>query len=218
MENKIDLRLGDCMEFFASTENEAFDLAIVDPPYGVFTKDATGFKGDKKEKLENDVMPGPDYFSALRRVSKAQIIWGGNYFGDHLGRCVAPIIWDKETGANYFADGEMAWTSFPSGTLRIFKFQWCGTFQGNMKEKEHRIHPTQKPVALYSWLLNKFAKPDFKILDTHAGSGSLAVACHRFGCRYVGTEIDPAYFLAASKRLKEEQAQMNFFDTALPLT
>lgn len=198
------------MEGLVSMEKENFDLAIVDPPYGIFTKDATGFKNHSNLKLENDVIPDRDYFDQLRRVSKNQIIFGGNYFGDYLGYCRAPIIWDKQTGDNYFADGEMAWTSFNSGTLRIFRHQWCGAFKDS-ERGDKRVHPTQKPVALYMWLLMNYAEPGMRILDTHAGSGSLAVACHRLNFNYLGFEINPNYYASARKRLDEELSQVRMF-------
>lgn len=206
----IDFRLGDCMEAFVSIENSKFDLAIVDPPYGIFTRDATGFKAVKSEKLENDIAPGKDYFENLLRVSKDQIIFGGNYFGEFLGATRAPIIWDKQTGDNYFADGEMAWTSFETGTLRIFRHQWCGAFKDSERGSP-RIHPTQKPVALYTWILMNYAKPGQLILDTHAGSGALAIACHRLGFDYLGFEIEPKYYAAARKRIDEEMSQIRMF-------
>lgn len=152
----------DCMEGMKSFPDKYFDIACVDPPYGL-EWGGTGFK--KKNIQERNLSavkeweskpPTKEYFNELFRVSKNQIIWGGNYFGDFLGKCKAPIIWDKQTGGNSFADGEYAWTSFETGTLRIFRHQWCGAF----KDSERGIkafHPTQKPIALYKWLLDKFA-------------------------------------------------------------
>lgn len=198
----------EAMELMADNE---FELAIVDPPYGIFTKDATGFKNHSNQKLRDDEIPTEDYFHELERVTKNRIIFGGNYFGAFLGRCMAPIIWDKQTGANYFADGEMAWTSFKTGTLRIFRHQWCGAFKDS-ERGVRSIHPTQKPVALYQWILMNYANPGARILDTHAGSGSLAVACHRLGFDYLGFEIDAEYHAATRKRIDEEMSQMRMFN------
>ena len=123
------------------------------------------------------------------------------------------ILWDKKTEDKYsndFADGELAWTSFKK-PLKIFRFLWHGMIQQNMKEKETRIHPTQKPVALYRWLLDKYAKPDFKILDTHLGSGSNAIACHYYGCNLVAAELDKEYYEAALDRFKKITSQTKLF-------
>jgi len=205
------------MDMMREFPDKHFDLAIVDPPYGIFTKDATGFKNNLNQKLKDDTVPCAEYFSELKRVSRNQIIWGGNYFGDFLGAHRSPIVWDKQTGDNYFADGEMAWTSFATGTLRLFRFQWCGTFQGDMKDKETRIHPTQKPVALYRWLLTHYAKPGDTILDTHLGSGSSAIACHYAGHHLTACELDADYYKAACERIDRETRQQTLFtETSQP--
>lgn len=155
---------------------------------------------------------GKEYFKELQRVSKNQIIWGGNYFADNLPPSQGWIIWDKQHPEGLgFADCEMAWTSFDKAT-RIFKFMWNGMLQGNMKHKETRIHPTQKPIALYEWILNRYSKADDIILDTHVGSASSLIACRKFGHKYVGFEIDKVYYEAAKSRLDKEESQMNIFD------
>ncbi len=123
------------------------------------------------------------------------------------------VVWDKENGASDFADCELAWTSFKTA-VRRFKFQWAGMLQGDMKNKEVRIHPTQKPVKLYQWLLDNYAKPGQRILDTHLGSGSSAIAAHYFGCDFVGCELDADYFNAAQSRFKKETAQLDIFGAA----
>lgn len=155
--------------------------------------------------------PQKDYFAELRRVSKHQIIWGGNYFANLLPNSQCWIVWDKENGENDFADAELAWTSFDKAT-RIFRFRWQGMLQGDMKHKEVRIHPSQKPVALYKWILNKFSKAGDIILDTHVGSGSSLIACHNTNHRYVGFELDKTYYELAKERINRETAQMNIFD------
>lgn len=209
----------DCMDGMREFPDRFFDLAIVDPPYGI------GWSGAKNHMLSclatsqdynpfagDDLSPPPEgYFKELFRVSKNQIIWGANHF---IGRFYKDsscwIVWDKQNGDNFFADCELAWTSF-SGVVRKFTFRWQGMLQGNMAHKEIRIHPTQKPVALYDWLLSRFSKPGDKILDTHVGSASSLIACERAGLPYVGFELDPDYYQKAMERLETERAQMSLF-------
>ena len=209
----IELLNCDCMDYMRGLKDNAFDLAICDPPYGLDWA-GTGFK--KKNIQERNLSkvqdweaspPNQKYFNELKRVSKEQIIWGGNYFLDYLGYCKAPLIWDKGTGDNTFADGELGWTSFKTGTLRIFRHQWCGAFKDSERGiKAH--HPTQKPIALYKWCLHRFASVGYKILDTHLGSGSSAIAAHYAGFDFVGCELDKDYYDAACKRFKEQTAQL----------
>lgn len=144
-------------------------------------------------------------------MSKAQIIWGGNFFLDYLGKCSCMIIWDKARRNMDQADCEIAWTSL-KGQSRIFNFRWNGMLQENMKHKEKRYHPTQKPIALYEWLLERFANPDDIILDTHVGSASSLIACHKTKHRYVGFELDKTYYDIARQRIAEETAQMTIYD------
>lgn len=144
-------------------------------------------------------------------MAKAAIIWGGNYFLDNLGATECLIIWDKKRRGLNFADCEVAWTNIKQ-PCRIFEFKWNGMLQEDMKNKEYRIHPTQKPVALYKWLLNNFAKSGDKILDTHVGSASSLVACRECGFKYVGFEIDEDYFKLAQERLQAAEDQLNIFD------
>lgn len=215
----------DCMEGMKEFPDKYFDLAIVDPPYGIgihkmnFCKSGAKKIGkatrrDYRKTTDWDgAAPTETYFEELTRVSKSQIIWGGNYFADKLPPSKSFICWDKKTAdkfANDFADCELAWASEDLGVARCFRFMWSGMMQGDMKNKEARIHPTQKPVALYTWLLNKYAKPGFKILDTHVGSASSLIACHRMGFQYVGFELDPTYYDLSSKRLQEEMNQIRF--------
>jgi site-specific DNA-methyltransferase (adenine-specific) len=214
----LDLRLMDCMDLMAQYPDKYFDLAIVDPPYGIGVNARNVIKNpsdDRNEKLMSrthdwDKSPPPrEYFIELRRVSKEQIIWGGNYFLDHLGYCKAPIIWDKLNGNSLYADGEMAWTSkgLPKN-LKIWRHKWCGVFKDSERGVK-RIHPTQKPIALYKWLLANYAKPGYKILDTHLGSGSIAIACHYAKIHLTGSEIDPGYFHDACERIARETSQAN---------
>ena len=143
-------------------------------------------------------------------MSKNQIIWGGNYFLDHLGATECMIFWDKCREGLQFADGEIAWTSFRQPTRR-YTFKWNGMLQGDMKNKEDRFHPTQKPVALYRWIFAKFAKPGDKILDTHLGSGSSRIAAWDAGLDFVGYEIDKFYFEKQEERFERHAAQISLF-------
>lgn len=217
----------DCMEYMRSLPNKAFDLAVVDPPYGIgilsmtFTREAerkfghsATKKRDYKRQDEWDVRPSAEYFQELFRVSKSQIIWGGNYFTDILPPTKSFLIWDKRCQpemSNDFADCEFAWMSKEMGVARVFRYVWNGMIQGNMKDKENRFHPTQKPVALYAWIFAKYAKPGDKILDTHLGSGSSRIAAYNANLDFVGTEIDEYYFTKQEKRFKAYTAQMNLF-------
>jgi len=205
----IHLYNKDCMEAMASMKDNQFDLAIVDPPYGI--KQAKGISFGKyardihEEKNWDSTIPKKEYFEELFRVSKEQIIWGGNYFLDYLHNTRCMIVWDKMNGTNPISDCELAWTSFKS-SVRRFKYHH---FSGDGICQ--RIHPTQKPVALYTWLLDKYAQKGWKILDTHLGSGSSAIAAHDMGYEFHGYELDEEYFEAASKRLKEHQKQLQLF-------
>lgn len=213
----------DCMEAMCEMPDKCIDLAICDPPYGGVTQggymqNTSSVLAKNKEyhvALWHQNKPNADYFNEIRRVSKNQIIWGGNYFADMLPSSQCWIVWDKENGENHFADCELAWASFNSA-VRIFRFKWQGMLQGDMKHKQQRIHPSEKPIALYEWLLNKYAKPGDIILDTHVGSASSLIACHRAGHKFVGFEIDKEYYNQAKKRLDAEMAQINLFDFMNP--
>ncbi|NRA93428.1 MAG: site-specific DNA-methyltransferase [Psychroserpens sp.] len=212
---QINLHLGDCMEAMKKMEDNQFDLAIVDPPYGIGESGKTNKTRGKLARAKDygdknwDVSaPSTEYFEELRRVSNHQIIWGANHF---LGwKSPSWIVWDKENGDNDFADCEIAYTSH-SSAARLFKFRWAGMLQGDMKNKEQRIHPTQKPAALYKWLLKNYAKPGDKILDTHAGSFSIGIACHDMGFDLEAYEIDEDYYNAASARFKDHTKQLGLF-------
>jgi site-specific DNA-methyltransferase (adenine-specific) len=217
----IELLNIDCMEYMKGLEDNAFELAIVDPPYGIGESGKTN-KSRSKLALSKDYKsfagddinpPSEDYFLELQRVSKNQIIWGANHFMDNItGKHSTPcwIIWDKLNGATDFADCEMAFTTFKT-SVRKFTFQWHGMIQGDMKNKELRIHPTQKPVKLYEWLLSNYAKEGDRILDTHLGSGSSAIAAHYGGFDFVGCELDKDYYKAAKARFDKETAQLDIF-------
>ena len=200
----------DCMVGMKEMPDKYFDLAIVDPPYQ--NKDAIGLKNGKSHNakrtdyhLFNNVKPSQEYFNELKRVSKNQIIWGGNYFGLIGGA----IVWNKN--GTVFGEAELAICS-THNSVRIFEYTWNGMLQENMKNKEYRIHPTQKPIALYEWLLNNYAKKGDKILDTHVGSASSLIACYNLGFDYVGFELDKDYYEQANKRLENHKNQMNMFN------
>lgn len=215
----------DCMEGMKEFPDQFFDLAIVDPPYGINydetasksagqkSKNGSAFKKEYHSTGWDHSPPDDDYFDELFRVSKNQIIWGGNYF-KQLPPSRGFICWDKRIKGltRSFADCEYAWMSDELGVARMFRFLWDGMLQGNMKNKEYRIHPTQKPVALYRWLLEHYAKEGDKILDTHVGSASSLIACREMGFKYVGFEIDEDYFNEAKKRLDQAENQVNIFD------
>jgi site-specific DNA-methyltransferase (adenine-specific) len=219
----------DCMIMMARYPDRYFDLAIIDPPYGINIASAgkigncnpfggKGTSGGKKsfggnhtrkqivpskdygkKKWDKD-RPSDEYYEELYRVSENQIIFGAN----HIGRMKPSpgwIVWDKQNSGNY-ADCELAYTSFDVVT-RIFQFRWNGMLQGNMSNKEERIHPTQKPVALYHWILQNYAKAGDKILDTHLGSGSSRIAAYKLGFDFWATELDKDYFDAQEKRFRE---------------
>ena len=217
----VELLHIDCMEYMKGLDDNAFELAIVDPPYGIgesgktnSTRSCIAESKDYKSFAGDDLLaPDSDYFDQLKRVSKNQIIWGANHFIDNLPfMCNSPcwIVWDKDNGANDFADCELAWGSFKTA-VRRYKFTWHGMIQGNMKKKEHRIHPTQKPVSLYNWLLTNYAKEGDKILDTHLGSGSSAIAAHYGGFDFVGCELDEDYYRASVERFNNETKQESLF-------
>jgi len=212
----VELLNMDCMEYMAGLPDKAFDLAIVDPPYGI----GESRNNESRNRVASNYYAAKDwdlcppkraYFEELERVSKNQIIWGGNHLAGLIGRS-SPcwIVWDKDNGASDFADCELAYTSFPTA-VRRFKYQWAGMLQQDMKNKEFRIHPTQKPMRLYQWLLEKYAKEGDRILDTHLGSGSSAIAAHYGGFEFVGTELDPDYYKAAVERFNNETRQEAMF-------
>lgn len=197
----------DCMEGMSHFPDKFFDLAIVDPPYGISINHNIGRrKGDKKSNYKkvvwDDEIPSAEYFNELFRVSKNQIIWGANYF--NMPPCKCFIVWRKpQISENVsFSMVEYAWTSFDESAK-----EWIG-----MSNEQDRIHPTQKPVKLYEWLLNRYSKPGDKILDTHVGSASSLIACHNFQHQYVGFELDADYFGAAQQRLEAAKAQISMFD------
>jgi site-specific DNA-methyltransferase (adenine-specific) len=220
----INLYNQDCMQAMREAPDDYWDLAIVDPPYGINYDGNTTIGGisgkantfnviqHHKKKGWDKQRPNANYFSLLMRVSKNVIIWGGNYFADILPPSKGWIYWDKQITqkSKLHSDGELAYTSF-SKKLTKFSYGWIGFDYLNNPHKERKIHPTQKPIALYTWLLSTYAKKGDKILDTHLGSGSSAIAAHRMGFSFDGYEIDKDYFEGAKARLEQAQRQLLLF-------
>lgn len=207
----------DNMELMARYPDKYFDLAIVDPPYGIDAdvknsqNKVQSKKSETKSKrygsqLWDSNIPTDEYFDELIRVSKKQIIWGANYFGLVGGM----IYWHKNVTMPTYSTGELAWVSWLN-KLDFVNISWHGMIQQDMSNKEIRIHPTQKPVALYKWLLDKYAKEGDKILDTHLGSGSIAIACHDYGFDLTACELDKEYFDKAMQRINNHTAQQKLF-------
>ncbi len=216
----------DCLSAMQQMPDKYFDLAVVDPPYfsGPERRNFYGCQvspiGVQRMYKQSEVWQVPDerYFDELRRVSKQQIIWGVNYFNYSFspGR----VVWDKCNGASSFSDCEIAYCSLHD-SVRLYRYMWNGMcqgksitegyiMQGDKSKNEKRIHPTQKPVALYAWLYQQYAKPEDKILDTHLGSGSSRIAAWKLGLDFVGFEIDKYYFDLQEQRFAEEQRQLSF--------
>ena len=216
---KLTITNEDNMELMARYPDNYFDLAIVDPPYGIGMDGGKIGKGKKltKKKWDSET-PKKEYFEELFRVSKNQIIWGGNYF--YLPLTKSWIYWDKmqDGYAETFSSGELAWSSFDFPMKQI-RYKYQGNYEGyennitTKSSKPHllKIHPTQKPVALYKWLLDKYAKEGDKILDTHLGSGSIAIASHDYGFELTACELDKEYYEKAIQRIKNHVSQQKLF-------
>ena len=203
--SKIELHNVDCLPFMKQCEDKQFDLAIVDPPYGIGMDGKNNWSGSKHEVKDWDnEAPSKEYFNELIRISKNQIVWGANHFISRMpfdSKCW--LIWDKKNDGFSFADGEMAWTSFDTA-VRFFRYH-----RGQQTDK--RIHPTQKPKELYRWILKNYAEEGQTIFDSHLGSGSIAVACDDMGFDLVATEIDKDYFEKANKRIDIARRQQTLF-------
>lgn len=219
-EGNIQLLNIDCMEYMKTIPDKHFDLAIVDPTYGInfgkfnrTNKDSNGngFKADKYKNGDWDKeTPKAEYFKELIRVSKEQIVWGGNYFLDlWKSPCKGFIFWYKANPVDNFSDGEFAWTSFDK-PAKCFHFRCYDNLEGDTSATK-KIHPTQKPVDLYKWILKNYATEGMKILDTHLGSGSIAIACHDYRFELTACEIDKDYYDAAVKRYYNHITQTPLF-------
>ena len=206
----------DCVEGLKRFSDNYFDLAIVDPPYGIGAGSVNFQSGTRKKPSKfhkvndwDNSIPTAEYWAELFRVSKNQIVWGGNYMTEFLPPSRCWIFWDKGTGDNSYADGELAWCSFDKVVKKYSRF-WSG---GNAKERGDidRVHPTQKPISLYEWILKEFAVEGNLILDTHLGSGSSRIACQKNGYSFTGFEIDEDYYEAQEKRFKDFVSQLRMF-------
>ena len=227
--SSINVLLVDCMLYMRDVEDDSFDLAIVDPPYfngpdklgyyGKGSRSVTGVRRPDYEAKDWDV-PGEDYFRELFRISKHQIIWGCNHYAGYIPH-VGRIVWNKVNQSSSFSDAEIASCSLHDST-RMFDFMWNGmcqgksisegrVMQGNKKLNEKRIHPTQKPVILYDWLLREYAKPGMRIFDSHHGSGSLSISADKYGCDLVACEIDSSMYVKQQKRYANYKAQLRLF-------
>ena len=208
----LDLRLADNMEVMKTFDDNHFDLAIVDPPYGIGESGGADRRGKSKHERKSwdEETPCQKYFDELQRVSKNRIVWGANYMIDKIkSNTMGWVCWDKKLDNSDFSDFELAYTSFNRGA-KIFRHSKNGGSR-TAAALADIIHPTQKPVQLYKWLLKNYAKPGDKILDTHMGSGSIAIACHYSGNPLVACEIDKDYYTAALERIERETRQLDFF-------
>ena len=219
--DKITVTNEDNMELMARYTDNYFDLAIADPPYGLgkssYNRPKEKYGNSKAKQRQwfdtwDNSIPDKDYFAELKRVSKEVIIWGANHFIENIpfANSSSWVVWDKQNGNNDFADCELAYTTHKKAVRKI-TLRWHGMLQHDMKNKEQRIHPTQKPVKLYEWLLMNYAKEGDKILDTNLGSGSIAIACHNRGFELTACELDEEYFNNFVKRFKQVTAQTTLF-------
>jgi len=217
--DKIEITNEDNMALMARYADNHFDLAIVDPPYGIDINNQSQGKGggvakkiDYAKKNWDKTAPDKEYFLELNRVCKNVIIFGANHFIENIPNANSScwIVWDKDNGGTDFADSELAYTTFNTA-VRNYKCKWSGMLQYDMKNKEIRIHPTQKPIRLYEWILDTYAKDGNKILDTHLGSGSIAIACHNRKFDLTACELDKDYFESAIKRIKNHISQQRLF-------
>ena len=206
----------DCLDIMRQLPDKCISLCLCDPPYGI------GESNERNATRRNVCRPTdyghyewdskripPEYFDEIRRISQNQIIFGGNYYGSILGDTPCYIVWDKDNTGD-FADCELAWTSFKTA-VRKFKYRWNGMLQENMRDKEKRIHPTQKPVAIFEWILRLYSKPGDIILDPFLGSGTTVAACINLERQYIGIEISPDYVLASQQRIKKATEQRRLF-------
>jgi site-specific DNA-methyltransferase (adenine-specific) len=223
-ENMINITNEDNMQLMARYPDNYFDLAIVDPPYGIDVSKTGNVGGNNLGKAKDygkkdwdSSAPSVEYFKELQRVSKNQIIWGANHFIENIPNSNSScwVVWDKVNSGN-FADCELAYTSFKTA-VRKYKFMWNGMLQGDMKNKQIRIHPTQKPIQLYTFLLQSYSKEGDKILDTHIGSGSIALAVDnankidKMNLTLIGCELDPDYYKATMRRIEEQTNWQSLF-------
>ena len=221
MKEYLKITNEDNMELMARYPDNHFDLAIVDPPYGIGVTKNKRLNNNSNNDWDSEI-PSAEYFNELKRVSKNQIIWGGNYFIEHLEKTRCYLNWDKLNHSDTYADCEMAWTSFDKNA-KIFKYMWDGNRYGfpgaiqGVGKKSIRTHPTQKPAALYQWLLTNYAEQNQKILDTHLGSGSIAIAVdsvnkiEKMNLTLTACELDTEYYQTATQRIEEQTTWNSLF-------
>lgn len=212
----------DCLDILKQLPDKCVDLVLTDPPYGIgYDKKATRYNGTfqgnglaKRGTYHfadwDSKTPDKEIFDEIIRISKNQIIFGGNYIANMLENTRCWLVWDKKTGTNNWADCELAWTSFDK-PVKKYEYLWNGMLQENMKEKEIRIHPTQKPVGLFMKILQDYSKENDLVLDCFSGSGTTAVACHKLKRRFICIEKDPEYWKASCERLEQAQKQQMLF-------
>jgi len=218
MKNKLlnTVTQGDCLEVMKKLPDNCIDLVLTDPPYGIGESGKKNHSRGKMAKSKeykdfgwDDFIPTKEYFEEIKRISKHQIIWGGNYFIENLHNSSCWVVWDKDNGKTDFADSELAWTNFKSA-VRNFKWKWQGMLQQDMKNKEVRQHPTQKPVELMVWCLENYLMKKWDkdrrpiVFDGFAGSGTTGVACKKCGCDYILVEKEKDYCEIIEKRLAQE--------------
>ena len=218
-----EVYLEDCVKALKRFNDKHFDLAIVDPPYGIGAGKKSFQSGTRKSYSHTDKdwdasTPTDEYWNELFRVSKNQIVWGANYYADKLPISRGWVYWHKMVLTDNYSQGELAWTSFDC-VMKFVEYKYQGNYLGfrnsittqSSTKEETRIHPTQKPIALYEWLIKEFAKDGDKILDTHLGSGSIAIACHDYGFELTACELDKEYYDKAMKRIKNHVSQQKLF-------
>lgn len=207
----------DCLDILKQLPDKSIDLVLTDPPYGIGesngknkSRGKLAIAKDYGNKDWDNSIPNKEVFDEMIRVSVNQIFWGGNYFIENLKNTSSMLVWDKNNGNSDFADCELAWTSFKSA-VRKFKYTWNGMLQENMKHKEKRVHPTQKPLALFEWCLQNYSKEGDLVLDCFSGSGTTAIACHNLKRRFICVEKDVDYWKASCERLERVQEQGTLF-------
>ena len=213
---------GDCMDLLKQTPDKYYDLALVDPPYGIGAENHAGNKENGWTQWErkdwDKATPTAEYWHELFRVSKNQIVWGANYYADKLPISRGWVYWHKMVLTDNYSQGELAWTSFDC-VMKFVEYKYQGNYLGfrnsittqSSTKEETRIHPTQKPIALYEWLIKEFAKDGDLILDTHLGSGSSRIAAYKGGFNFVGFEIDQEYYEKQEKRFNDFKSQLRLF-------
>ena len=211
----IELIQGDCLDYLKTLDDNQIDVVVTDPPYGIGeaagknkSRGQLAQPQDYGDKEWDNKRPSDEFFKEILRVSKNQVIFGGNYFADLLPASSCWLVWDKDNSGD-FADCELAWTSYKTA-VRHFKYRWNGMLQGNMSRKEKRVHPTQKPIPLMEWVVQNYTKVGDTILDPFMGSGTTGVASCNLSKSFIGIELDPEYFKIAQKRIEDADSQISF--------